>query len=76
VPLILILILWQMVAMKIPVATWMQNVLILAGNIVAIGVVVSILARHFKGETVRTKRAFEPTSLIGTMQPAPETAGD
>ena len=76
VPLILVLILWQMVAMKIPVATWIQNVLILAGNIVVMGVVVSILARHFKGETVRTKRAFEPTSLIGTMQPAPETAGD
>jgi hypothetical protein len=51
-------------------------VLIFAGNIVVLGVVVNILARHFRNETVRSKRAFEPKSLIGTMAPAPEAAGD
>ena len=76
VPLILALILWQMVAQKLPVATWIQYVLIFIGNIVVMGVVVNILARHFRGEMSRTKRAFSPKSLIGTMQPAPEAAGD
>lgn len=76
VPLILALILWQMVAMKLPVPTWLQYVGILAGNLVVVGVVVGILARHFRGEMVRSKRAFEPKSLIGTMQPAPEAGGD
>lgn len=76
VPLILALILWQMIAMKLPVATWIQYVLIFAGNLVVVGVVVNIMARHFRSETVRTKRAFEPKSLIGTMQPAPDAAGD
>jgi NADH-quinone oxidoreductase subunit H len=76
VPLILALILWQMIAMKLPVATWIQYVLIFAGNLVVMGVVVNIMARHFRSETVRTKRAFEPKSLIGTMQPAPDAAGD
>jgi NADH-quinone oxidoreductase subunit H len=75
VPLILALILWQMVAMKLPVATWMQYVLIFVGNLVVVGVVVRILARYFRSEALRSKRAFSPRSLIGTMQPAPE-AGD
>jgi NADH-quinone oxidoreductase subunit H len=75
VPLILGLILWQMVAMKLPVATWMQYVLIFVGNLVGIWVIVSILTRYFRSETLRTKRSFAPKSLIGTMQPAPE-AGD
>jgi NADH-quinone oxidoreductase subunit H len=76
VPLILTLILWQMIAQKLPVATWIQYVLIFAGNIAVVGLVVNILARHFRGEMVRTKRAFEPKALIGTMAPAPETGGD
>jgi NADH-quinone oxidoreductase subunit H len=75
VPLVLGLILWQMVAMKLPVATWIQYVLIFAGNLVGIWVVVRVLARYFRGETLRTKRSFAPRSLIGTMRPAPE-AGD
>ena len=75
VPLILTLILWQMVALKLPIAIWMQYVLIFVGNIVVMGVMVRILARYYLDETVRPKRAFEPKSLIGTMQPAPE-AGD
>ncbi|MCC6454429.1 MAG: NADH-quinone oxidoreductase subunit H [Caldilineaceae bacterium] len=75
VPLILGLILWQMVALKLPVATWIQYVLIFAGNVVGIWVVVRVLSRYFRSETLRTKRSFAPRSLIGTMRPAPE-AGD
>lgn len=70
VPLVLALILWQMLAMKLPVSPFLQYVLVLAGNLVVIGVVVNILGRYFQQEQVRTKRAFEPKSLIGTMQPA------
>jgi NADH-quinone oxidoreductase subunit H len=73
VPLILALILWQMVALKLPVATWIQYVLIFVGNVVAIGVVMNILGTYFRNETMRTKRAFAPKSLIGTMQPAPQS---
>jgi NADH-quinone oxidoreductase subunit H len=76
VPLILVLILWQMVALKLPIATWMQYVAVFVGNLVVMGVVVGIMARHFRGETVRSKRAFSPSTLIGTMQPAPEPSGD
>jgi NADH-quinone oxidoreductase subunit H len=76
VPLILALTLWQMVALKLPVPTWIQYVLIFAGNIVVVGYVVNLLAKHFRGEMVRSKRAFAPKSLIGTMQPAPEAGGD
>jgi NADH-quinone oxidoreductase subunit H len=76
VPLILVLIMWQMVALKLPVALWLQYVLVFVGNIVAMAVVVAVLARHFRSETVRTKRTFAPKSLIGTMQPAPDAAGD
>lgn len=76
VPLILVLILWQMIALKLPIPVWMQYVSIFVGNIVVLGVVVNILARHFRGESERSnKRAFEPQTLIGTMRPA-ETAGD
>ncbi len=76
VPLILALILWQMLAMKLPVATWIQYVAVFLGNVVVVAVVANILARHFRGEATRSKRAFAPKSLIGTMQPSPETAGD
>lgn len=76
VPLILALILWQMVAMKLPLATWMQYVLIFVGNIVVVGLVINIMARHFRGEQVRSKRAFAPPTLIGTMQPAPGPGAD
>jgi NADH-quinone oxidoreductase subunit H len=76
VPLILALILWEMVALKIPAPAWVQYLLILGGNLVVVGIVIGILARHFRGEMVRSKRAFEPKSLIGTMEPSPEAAGD
>lgn len=70
VPLVLALILIQMILMKLPMPAWIGYLLILAANIGAIAVVVSVLGRHFKQEEVRTKRAFEPRSLIGTMVPA------
>lgn len=70
VPLVLALILWQMLAMKLFGPVWLQYLAVLAGNLVAIGVVVNVLTNHFKQEQVRTKRAFGPKSLIGTMQPA------
>jgi NADH-quinone oxidoreductase subunit H len=76
VPLVLLLVLWQMVALKLPVPTWIQYVGIFIGNIVVVAVVFSVLARYFRSEQLRSKRAFEPKSLIGTMQPAPEAAGD
>lgn len=70
VPLVLALIMWQMIAQKLPVPMWLQLVLIFVGNLVVVGAVLNILARHFRQEMIRTKRAFEPKSLIGTMQPA------
>lgn len=73
VPLVLGLILWQMLAMKLFGPVWLQYVAILAGNLIVIGVVANVLGNHFKQEQVRSKRAFEPKSLIGTMQP---TSGD
>lgn len=69
VPLVLALILWQMLAMKLFGPVWLQYVAILAGNLIVIGIVINVLTNHFKEEQVRTKRAFEPKSLIGTMQP-------
>jgi NADH-quinone oxidoreductase subunit H len=70
VPLVLGLILWQMLAMKLPISALWQYVLVLAGNLIVVGVVLNVLGRYFQQEQVRTKRAFEPKSLIGTMQPA------
>lgn len=76
VPMVLGLILWQMIAMKMPAPTWVQYALILIGNLGVIAWAVVILTRHFAQEEVRTKRAFEPKSLIGTMQPVPPSSGD
>lgn len=75
VPMILALLLWQMIAMKLPGPTWMQYLMILAGNIAVAAVVLSVMGNYFKREEVRTKRAFEPKSLIGTMRPV-SPAGD
>ncbi len=74
VPMVLALVLWQMVAMKLFGPMWMQNIAILVGNIVVIIAVLNIIGKYFKTETARTKRAFEPTSLVGTMEPA--SSGD
>ena len=73
VPLVLGLFLWQMLAMKLFGPVWLQYVAILAGNLIVLWVVARVLGGHFKQEQVRSKRAFEPKSLIGTMQP---TSGD
>ena len=71
VPLVLALVLWQMIALKLPGGQFVQYGAVLLGNLVVIGVVVNVLANHFRQESTRSKRAFEPTSLIGTMEPAP-----
>jgi NADH-quinone oxidoreductase subunit H len=69
VPLVLGLILWQMLAMKLFTPVWLQYVTVLAGNLVVLFVVARVLTNHFTNEQIRSKRAFEPKSLIGTMQP-------
>ena len=74
VPMVLALVLWQMLAMKLLGPDWMQNIAILVGNIAAIVIALSILGKYFKTEEMRTKRAFEPTSLVGTMEPV--SSGD
>ncbi|MCB0130106.1 MAG: NADH-quinone oxidoreductase subunit H, partial [Caldilineaceae bacterium] len=74
VPAVLALVLWQMLAMKLFSVTWLQYVAILAGHLVGIAVVLNILGRHIKDEDISTKRAFEPASLVGTMEPA--SSGD
>lgn len=70
VPLVLGLILWQMLVMKLPISLFLQYLLVLGGNLGVVGVVFNILGNHFKREQVRSKRAFDPKTLIGTMQPA------
>ncbi len=75
VPLVLGLILWQMIAQKLPVSAPIQYGLVLLGNLVVIGVVLSVLNNFFKREQIRSKRAFEAHSLIGTMAPVAQ-AGD
>jgi NADH-quinone oxidoreductase subunit H len=76
VPLVLALVIWQMIVMKLPFSDVINYPLILIGNLVVIWVVIRVLDRYFKNEMVRTKRAFEPKSLIGTMQPVPPVSGD
>lgn len=70
VPLVLALILVQMLALKLPIGATMQYLLVLVGNLAVIGVVLQVLGRHLRSEQIRTKRAFEPKTLIGSMQPA------
>jgi NADH-quinone oxidoreductase subunit H len=79
VPLVLMLLLWQMLAMKLFAAPWMQYAGIFVGNIVVVVVVIAILSRQFRNDDIGTKRAFEPAGLIGTMQPSNQplsTSGD
>lgn len=70
VPLVLALILWQMVALKLPGGAFVQYSAVFLGNVAVIAVVLNTLGKYFETEELRTKRAFEPKSLIGTMQPA------
>ncbi len=75
VPSILVLILWQMVVMKIPTPTWIQYALILVGNLGVLGFIIYIIGDHFQKQQITTKRAFEPQTLIGTMEPV-SSSGD
>lgn len=70
VPLVLGLILWQMLAMKLFGPVWLQYLAVLGGNLIVLWVVGRVLTKHFADEQIRSKRAFDPKSLIGTMQPA------
>lgn len=69
VPLVLVLILWQMLVMKLFPVAWMQLVAIFVGNVAVIVVVLNMMGDYLKREEVRTKRAFQPKSLVGTMEP-------
>ena len=70
VPAVLALILWQMLVMKLfSGVVWLQYVAIFVGQVAAIGLILNILGAYFKREEVGTKRAFEPKSLVGTMEP-------
>lgn len=75
VPLVLSLILVQMIVMKLPLPMWFNYLLVLAANIAVVVVVLNVMGKYFQREQVRSKRAFEPKSLIGTMQPA-QPSGD
>ena len=86
VPLVLGLILWQMIALKLPGAViddatgevirygFWNYAAVLVGNLVVLAIVARVLGRYLTSEKTRTKRAFQPKSLIGTMQPA--SSGD
>jgi NADH-quinone oxidoreductase subunit H len=76
VPLVLALILAQMIIMKLPLPGWINAILVLVANIAVVLTVLNIMGDHFKREQVRSKRAFEPKSLIGTMQPVNSSSGD
>lgn len=76
VPLVLALILAQMIIMKLPLPAWINYVLVLVANIAVVLTVLNIMGNYFKREQVRSKRAFEPKSLIGTMQPVNSSSGD
>lgn len=75
-PLVLTLILAQMIIMKLPLPMWLNYVLVLAANIAVVLAVLNIMGNYFKQEQVRSKRAFAPKSLIGTMQPVSSSSGD
>ena len=70
VPLTLGLLVWQMIVQVLPWPSVAINVSILAGNILVLGIGVAAVSRYLRLEMVRTKRAFEPQSLIGTVEPA------
>jgi NADH-quinone oxidoreductase subunit H len=76
VPLILALILAQMVILKLPLPLWVNYLLVLAANLAVVATVLNIMGKYFQSEQIRSKRAFEPKSLIGTMQPVQSSSGD
>lgn len=68
VPLMISLIVAQAIIQKLPTPVSIQYVLLFIANIGVIAIVANILQGYFRAEQIRTKRSFEPTSLIGTMQ--------
>lgn len=76
VPLVLALITAQMIIMKLPLPMWINYLLLLAANIAVVVAVLNLLGNYFQREQVRSKRSFEPKSLIGTMQPVQSSSGD
>jgi len=68
VPLMIGLIVVQAIVQKLPTPVAVQYVLIFAANIGVLAIVAAVLQKYFRQEQMRTKRSFEPTSLIGTMQ--------
>jgi NADH-quinone oxidoreductase subunit H len=77
IPLVLALVLWAFIVLKIPAPGTLddrlvQYPLLLIGNLVVIYVVSQVLTRYYRTEAMRSKRAFTPRTLIGTMQPSSE----
>ncbi len=72
VPLTVGLLAWQMVVQVLPWPPVAINAAILTGNLLVLGIGMAAIGRYLRQEMVRTKRAFEPRSLIGTMEPAVE----
>lgn len=67
VPLMIGLIVAQAIIQKLPTPVAIQYVLILIANVGVMAVVSFVLQKYFREEQIRTKRSFEPTSLIGGM---------
>ena len=68
VPLTIGLIVIQAIVQKLPTPVAVQYALIFVANIGVLAIVANILQKYFRSERIRTKRSFEPVSLIGTMQ--------
>ena len=68
VPLMIGLIVVQAIVQKLPTPVAVHYILIFAANIGVLAIVAAVLQKYFRQEQMRTKRSFEPTSLIGTMQ--------
>ena len=68
VPLTIGLIVVQAIVQKLPTPLAVQYVLIFIANIAVLAIVINVLQGYFRDEQMRTKRSFEPDSLIGTME--------
>lgn len=64
------LIVVQAIVQKLPFPDPVIYAIIFLANIGLIWVVATALQRYIKSDALRTKRSFEPASLIGTMQKA------
>ena len=68
VPLMIGLIVVQAIVQKLSTPIVVQYALIFITNIAVLAIVANILQKYFRSEQIRTKRSFEPASLIGKMQ--------